>query len=122
MNKKGFTLVELLGTLIIITLLIILIVPKVLNWYNNSNDKYQELNEGLILESARLYVDEHPNDFERNNNRVYCISMQTLINSGYLEEDNANGFDKNTYVNSKIQVVGNGSFFDYYLVDACTPR
>ena len=122
MNKKGFTLIELLGTLIIVTLLIMLIVPKILNWYNNSTDKYQELNEGLIIETARLYVDEHPNDFERNNNRVYCISMQTLIDSGYLEEENVRGFNKTSYVDSKVQVIGNGSFFDYYIVDECTER
>ena len=122
MNKKGFTLIELLGTLIIITLLIVLIVPKILNWFNNSNVKYRELNEGLIIEAARLYVDERPNTYDKNNNRVYCITMQELIDNGYLEEENANGFDKNSYMDSKVQVVGNGSFFDYYLVDTCTPQ
>jgi len=121
MNKKGFTLIELLGTLIIVSLLIVLIVPKILNWYNNSTDKYEELNEGLILETARLYVDEHPNDFERNQNRVYCIELQTLVDSGYLEAENANQLNNKSSVGFKIQVIGNGSFFDYYLVEDCTP-
>lgn len=121
MNKKGFTLIELLGTLIIVSLLIVLIVPKILNWFNNSNDKYEELNEGLILETARLYVDEHPNEYERNNNRVYCIELETLVEDGYLEAENANKLNSKSSVGFKIQVIGNGSFFDYYLVEDCTP-
>ena len=98
-----------------------MIVPKILNWYNNSTDKYEELNEGLILETARLYVDEHPNEFVRNQNRVYCIELQTLVNSGYLEAENATELNRKSSVGFKIQVIGNGSFFDYYLVEDCTP-
>lgn len=122
MNNKGFTLVELLGTLIIITLMTVLIVPKILEWFNNSTDTYRELNEELIVESARLYVDDRPNEFKKQNGKVYCIQMQTLIDSGYLEEKNVQGFDRISYEDEKVTVMSTDEAYDFYLDKDCTPK
>ena len=115
MNKKGFTLVELLGTLVVIALISILVVPRIINWYSNSTDNYVELNEELIVEGARIYVEDHPNDFPKNAGSVYQVTMQQMINYGSLDENNVKNIGRESYQNSKVKVVYNGTYYEYYL-------
>ena len=88
MDKKGFTLIELLGTIVVIALISVLVVPRIVNWYSNSTDNYVELNEELIIEGARIYVEDHPNTFLKNSGSVYYITMDQMINYGSLDENN----------------------------------
>lgn len=118
MNKKGFTLVELLGTIVIIALISILIVPRIVNWYSNSTDSYEELNEELIIEAARIYIDEHPNDAESLKNgtvTVQYISMTQMINYGCLDENNVKKISKENLESARVRVSYNGNYFEYYL-------
>ena len=115
MNKKGFTLIELLGTLVVIALISILVVPRIVNWYSNSTDNYVELNEELIIESARTYVEDNPNVYLKSDGSVYYITLEHLINAGALDENNVSKIGKGDYEGSKVKVVYNGTYFEYYL-------
>ena len=115
MSKKGFTLIELLGTLVVIALISILVVPRIINWYSNSNDKYTELNEELIIEGARIYVEENPNVYLKSDGSVYYITMQQLIDYGALDENNVKKVAKEDYEDAQVKVVYNGSYFEYYI-------
>ena len=120
MNKKGFTLVELLGTIIVIALISVLVVPRIVNWYSNSTDTYEELNEELIIEGARIYIEDHPNTKKQIQEHAsgydpYLISMDTMINYGCLDESNVKKISKENLDNAKVRVSYNGSYFEYYL-------
>ncbi|MBR3523761.1 MAG: type II secretion system protein [Bacilli bacterium] len=115
MSKKGFTLIELLGTLVVIALISILVVPRIVDWYSNSTDNYKELNEELIIEAARTYVEENPNIYLKTDGSVYYITMQQLINYGSLEENNVKKVGKDDYEDSQVKVIYNGTYFEYYL-------
>ena len=117
MNKKGFTLIELLGTIIIIALISILVVPRIVNWYSNSTDNYEELNDELIIEGARIYVEDHPNIKEdiKNNGNTYYVSMTQMINYGCLDENNVKKISKENLESAKVRVTYNGNYFEYYL-------
>lgn len=115
MNKKGFTLVELLGVLLVISLITILVLPNIINWLSNSSDKYLELNEELIIEGARIYVEDHPNIFVKNEESVRYITMQEMIDYGSLDEKNVKNIAKQSYENYRVKVVYNGAYFEYYL-------
>ena len=43
MKNKGFTLVELLGVVIILSILVTLVFPSVVNFIKNSNSKKEKL-------------------------------------------------------------------------------
>ncbi len=115
MNKKGFTLIELLGTIVVIALISVLVVPRIVNWYSNSTDNYVELNEELIIEGARIYVEDHPNDFPKTSGQTYYITMSQMINYGSLDENNVKKVAKEDYESAQVKVVYNGSYFEYYL-------
>ena len=115
MNKKGFTLIELLGVLVVIALISILVVPKIVNWYSNNTDSYEELNEELIIEGARIYVEDHPNDFPKTAGSQKYITMTQMINYGSLDENNVKKVARESYESSRVKVVYNGSYYEYYL-------
>ena len=120
MKNKAFTLVELLGTIVIIALISILVVPRIVNWYSNSTDTYEELNEELIIEGARIYIEDHPNTKKLIQEHAsgydpYLISMDTMINYGCLDESNVKKISKENLDNAKVRVSYNGSYFEYYL-------
>ena len=86
MRKKGFTLAELLGVLVIIALLLILIIPGVINRLSSSSDKAKETENEIIYNAADQYIREHPEDYPPGKSGRYCITIQSLIDDGKLAE------------------------------------
>lgn len=58
MNKKGFTLVEVLAVLVILSLLLILTIPSIKNALTNGKNKINEINKKQIEDAAKIIVDE----------------------------------------------------------------
>ena len=50
MNNKGFTLMELLTVVILLSILVILVLPRITNSVNNYSDKTDELVFTMIKE------------------------------------------------------------------------
>ena len=86
MRKKGFTLAELLGVLVIIALLLILIIPGVINRLSNSGDEAKDAENEIIYNAADQYIKEHPKDYPPGKSGRYCITIQSLIDAGLLAE------------------------------------
>ena len=84
--KKGFTLAEILGVIVIIGILLILIVPTVINNVADLKDDVQESNYQLIYEATNQYVKEHPEKYPPGSSGRYCISIKSLIDDGKLIE------------------------------------
>ena len=104
-NRKGFTLVELLGVIVIIGLVIGLSSYGIIKAYNNSKDKSLAISRNNVLEAAKIYSDEKASDLERwtnvtttgSNYTYFCMAVKELINNGLLDNDKASDF-KNDYV------------------------
>lgn len=88
MNKKGFTLVELLVTIGIITLVSSLGVYLVTNIINSSKEKTIVLAHENIKKGANLYSKEFFDEIIWSNNKS-CISVEQLISKGYIRKDKA---------------------------------
>ena len=58
MNKKGFTLVEILAVLVILSLLLILTVPSIMDALNKGKNKINEINKKQIEDATKIIVDE----------------------------------------------------------------
>ncbi|MFV0275116.1 MAG: type II secretion system protein [Bacilli bacterium] len=84
MNKKGFTLVELLVTLTIIGILIVIIRPIIVNVIKKTNEDTYINQKKLIESSAIMYVEENKKTIEFTND-IGTITLQQLSNRGYIE-------------------------------------
>ena len=97
-NKKGFTLLELMGVMIIISLISILTFPNIVNQIKKSKASNKKMVEDIIISQAEKYVSDNPADFSDDG---YCLSIDTLIDNGYVKEDIINSSEdnlKNKYI------------------------
>ena len=59
LNKKGFTLVEVLGVLVIIGVLALLIVPRITQYMQNGKDNYNTKLGGELLLTGKSYFSDN---------------------------------------------------------------
>lgn len=111
--NKGFTLVEVLATLIVIILLSSLIFYVFNGVLSNSSSKVSKISKENILAAAILYTKEYKNENyywydEMNNgtvtgNKYSCTNIQTLINYGFLKENIVDA-ETNEQINKQMTI------------------
>lgn len=108
MNKKGFTLVELIGVVVILGLIALVAFPSLLNQINSSKKQVSDSQKALIIAAAKNYVDENKNDYA--NKTSFEISVDNLIEKEYISEGIIS-----SYSDSKIVVTYNNGEYDVIL-------
>ena len=86
--KKGFTLVELLGVIVIISAIALIVLPPIINQLGSSESRVDAATESLVKEAAMLYVDYNQKHFEFGDSEessIICITIGTLIEENFLE-------------------------------------
>lgn len=122
MNKKGFTLAEVLGVIIILGLLVIVSFPPLLSQLKKSQGKLSDATLKVLGTAAEQYVDEHPSTYPIKNGNIYCIKLETLVNSGYLKSpilDASTGEAINESSNYIKFTINNMNDYDYEMVETC---
>lgn len=88
LNKKGFTLVELLAVIVVTTLVLGLSSYGIINALKSSKDTTIVLNEASILEAARISSAESGTEWRKLDNKEYfCTTIQRLKNIGLLKKN-----------------------------------
>ena len=82
--KKGFTLMELLGVIVILTIITLLILPNIINSLKNSNKSSEELMDNLIISATKLYLSDNFPNFSKSTSYVYCLPVAKLVEDNYL--------------------------------------
>ena len=82
--KKGFTLVELLGVIIVLGLIITIVTPVIGGVITSSREKAYESQINVIETSAKEWGVENV-DWLPNPGSTKTIELSTLINSGKLQ-------------------------------------
>lgn len=105
MNKKGFTLAELLGVIVVLAIIISISGISVVSIINKSRAKVSKEMEDNLKEAAITYViDKKRKDFPIE------ITVQELIDEYYFEDDK-NHCEKKAVVT--VESVTSGSVKDY---------
>lgn len=106
MNRKGFTLVELIATLVILALVMSLGAYSIISIINNSKEKNYELLINNIKDGAETYYNEcrFANNSGINCTKIddgsYNISLGDMVKYGYIIGNSTNkDDDKYTIVN-----------------------
>lgn len=85
MNKKGFTLVELLGVIVILGIIALISIPPILNQMASSEQSIDEATLRVVYSAGSLYLDERQNNFVRNPGNVFCVQIEDLVADGKLD-------------------------------------
>jgi len=89
-NRKGFTLVELLAVILILGVVLTIAIMAFYNVNRETNERREEYQEEVIFDAARLYLLENPEreaELELTDITVVPtiqVSFDTLITGGYL--------------------------------------
>ena len=105
-KRKGFTLVELLVTIFLVSLAIGISGAFVNNIINKSNIQKEELALNNIKKTASTYIEEYPNDIiwiKEENISYSCVSTNLLLEKGYFSKKDL----KNRKISSYIIVKKN---------------
>jgi len=104
MNKKGFTLAELLGVIVIIGLLLLLIIPLIINGVKSRENKVEETQNNIIFEAVGEYLDLDKDKYPNIPGSVYCVSIKELKDTGIL-------------VDPVKKIVEDGNYDDNYTIE-----
>ncbi len=78
MKNQGFTLIELIGTIVILSLLLLILIPNVSNSLKEESEKADQQTIDSIIMAAKNWSSEH-----KGNSSV---SINSLMSDGYLEK------------------------------------
>ena len=95
MNRKGFTLVELLVVIVILLAIMLVALPNINNTLEKSKTKDNNNIKELIESAASVYA----NDMGITNGN---ISLSDIVSAGYLTKKEANSCPNDSYVECTV--------------------
>lgn len=86
--KKGFTLIEMLGILIILSVIILVSLPSIIQTNRNTKQSEIDENKKTIFMAAETYI-ELDKDASANlkKNKYYYVKLTTLVTEGLLSSN-----------------------------------
>ena len=107
LNKKGYTLIELLAVILIIGLVLGFSTYGIINAFNTSKNKSLTISINSIKEAAETYATEKNDDssywldITDKDNKYFCTTIEELMNKGLLDKKaniESKDFDIHSYV------------------------
>ena len=119
MKRKGFTLIELMGVLIILGILAAIAVPTIAKTIKNSREKAYEDQVGIIVAAAKNWSADHISVLPEEDGVFIPVKISELQEGGYLESSVENPktqepFNGNSYV--LISRYGDRYNYEFHLV------
>ena len=94
-KKNGFTLVELLSTIVILGIVFSIAIYLVVKNINDAKDNTELITYNNIKSAAKVYNDEVASYWNVKDDYEYsCISLGNMIEIGYFDENIINKSDK----------------------------
>lgn len=87
-NKKGFTLVELLGVIVILSMIVLVTLPALITTLTNSEERQIEEFEKSVYLAAESYFQMNSELFPQlsiSGGKAY-VPISTLIEEGYIKD------------------------------------
>ena len=109
MKNKGFTLIELVGTLVILSLMLLIITPAISNSLKKGvQDADKQTQESIIIAAKNYFSDNKDKDKDFDN-------LSDLQSEGYID-DVVNPSD-GTHITGVV--VKNGTEYEFKKGDRC---
>ena len=77
--KKGFTLLEMLAVIVVISILSLIILPNITGQLADKKEEISKVSQKIILSAAELYANETGNTYQ-------TITINDLVEAGKLEQ------------------------------------
>lgn len=120
MNKKnGFTLIELICTILLLSIIVSLVIITTVNIIQNSKERENAASMKLIEVAAKDYITQNENDFHIKNGVIYCIDIQKLIDKNLLVSKIKYNGEKINDKTVKVEYKSNTYFYSLDEKETC---
>lgn len=85
LNKKGFTLVELMGVITLLCIILLIAIPAVTRFLGKSKDQYYKTTMDNIEAAVEEYLLDYPDDVPIQNKGYTEIPLNMLIKLKYID-------------------------------------
>lgn len=124
MKANGFTLVEILGVVVILSLIVILAFPSIIENIRKSETEISDATMLLVESAADLYMENNKTDYPSEEGNVYCIALSDLVKSGQLRKpfiDTTTKEEINVDTNSvQVEIKTDDNIYEIVKNDSCS--
>ncbi len=129
-KRKGFTLVEVLGVVIVLGILVVIAVPMVSNYLKQGKDDYNEKLKSQLLLSGKEYYSSHTQklpikigDVYRNDKDYSVVTLpeiqgENLVSKDFIDSEGRGCKESYVYVRQNE----NGKEYNYHACLICTGK
>lgn len=110
--KKGFTLIELIAVITIMSLIVVTVVPTIMNQLSNKKSEISGASKEIIYAASRRYTEDNPDSYPISVGNVFCITLESLANSGIIESPIKDAASGDTISLNRIVRVTVNSYLD----------
>ena len=116
--KKGFTVIELLATIIVLGIISTIGVVVFDNIVHNMRIKAFETQKESIILSAQKWISDKRGTENYPNTFPYQLTLEELLKEEYIEKNICNQEERLTidYRNSYVEIKENNKTYEYKLV------
>lgn len=117
--KKGFTIAEMLGVIIILCIIGVIAFPPILNLVKKTEKDIDNSTKELVITAAGQYISRNQNDFPKKVDNNYYIYVNDLINTQLVSDSVFN--ETSLTEESCVKVRVNKDFkYDYDIEITCS--
>jgi len=87
MNKKAFTLIELIAVVAILGLIASIVMPAVSSIIRSTRDKAYNSQIEIIIKAAKAWGVEHVNELPDEGGQPFSLQLSSLTSEGYISSD-----------------------------------
>ena len=115
MKRNGFTLAELLGVIVILSLISVITIPAVTDQLNNYRKRLCEAQLAEIVSAAKTWATDNIYKLPTSNGETYSVTLETLSSYGYIDKDIQNPITKEKFdlEDTKVTITRSGKKYTY---------
>ena len=120
MKKNGFTLAELLGVLVILSLIAVITVPAVTDSLNKYKRELCNTQVKEIVSAAKAWGTDNILLLPTEDNATYIVSLETLSKYGYIDSKIENPVTKENFdlEDTIVTITRKGKRYTYEMDEA----
>ena len=86
MNEKGFSLVELIAVLVVLSIILLVSLPAILNVMKKTKSTMDNATQELLFANAQSYITDTEDQAGKVEGSVFCVTVKKLVDENYTKE------------------------------------
>lgn len=109
MNKKGFSLVEVLAVFVIFSILLLIMIPNINSVTRKTRNQLHETQIKILKEAANIFITDYINMIPIENNESITIELKLLKDMDIVDQDFKNPITDKYFADDMLLTITNNN-------------